>query len=97
MLSAPSPRAAATLDSTDFRLIGLGNPPHLPDADLGVEFVSNALSLPHLHFVISTEVRKASISLDMMLSGSTADSDHLAIRLVIIAKIMLLRFSINNI
>src|SRR5207244_13402732 len=40
---------------------------------------------------------KTSSAVDMMLSGSIADSDHLAIRLVIIAKIMLLRFSINNI
>src|SRR5262249_10464578 len=78
---------------------GLGNPPHLPDADLEVEFVSDALSLRHLHFVpvIWTEGGKAWTPLAMMLSGSTADRDHLAIRLIVIAKVMLLRFSINNI
>src|SRR5262249_30282987 len=71
---------------------GLAKLPRLPDADLGVEFVSDALSLRHLRFapVMSSEARDVQTSLDMMLSSSTSDSDHLAIRLIVIAKVMLL-------
>src|SRR5262249_45275751 len=32
----------------------LGNPPHLPDADLGAESVSDALSLRHLRLFLAS-------------------------------------------
>jgi hypothetical protein len=46
---------------------------------------------------MSCEVRDVQVSLDMMLIFSTSDSDHLAIRLIVVAEVMLLGFSFNDI